>query len=141
MDVKDYYSQQIGFYTQNLKKNIKLYDNRGQDLDIIDLSFATLGDHFSELVDQRTMSAIANTQRKFVNDNLSQTMVQENIETIKEEGEGEEQAPENGDKVVEEVVNEEAGVDKEENQDHNASSLSDEDTTVIRSLKRNLGEQ
>ena len=60
MDFKEYYNKQIQFYTNNLKKNILLYNNRGQVLTEINLSFKKLSHGFEQATEEFISASVPN---------------------------------------------------------------------------------
>jgi len=67
MDFQEFYTSEIAFYKDVLERNIRLYDQRGQELHDIDLSFNSLSEKYEELLEKRSTIAGLN----YSNYNLS----------------------------------------------------------------------
>ena len=51
MDFNEFYAKEIRFYKDLLVRNVKLYDQRGQELNCIDLSLETLAEKYEKYLD------------------------------------------------------------------------------------------
>jgi hypothetical protein len=76
MDFKDFCSSEVEFFTKSLLKNVTIFTNRGTPLSRIDLSFDSLGDRYSKLLEEGSaLNDLSSTYRghntNFVIDNTS----------------------------------------------------------------------